>query len=266
VNRLWGDYGLHAFARVDRNRMVAVLPVASVAQHGPHLPLATDMLVLDGLIAAAVPLLPESVPAVFLPTQPVGFAVEHARYPGTLSLSAETLLRVLGEIGASVAQAGVKRLLMLECGLGQIAVLDIAARDLRVRHDMVAVAASCLSLGLPDEVVSAQERRHGIHAGQIETAMMLALRPDLVETARARHFDSLSERLERNFRHLGVGPVSGLGWQAQDLNPAGAVGDASAATAETGQRIVDHVARRLVELIEDVHRLPVSLLHNPTEI
>jgi creatinine amidohydrolase len=178
MNRRWGDYSLHAFARVDRNRMVAVLPVASVAQHGPHLPLATDLLVLEGLIAATVPLIPESVSAVFLPAQPVGFAIEHARYPGTLALSAETLLRLLGEIGASVAQAGVKRLLMLECGLGQIAALDLAARDLRVRHDMVAVAASCLSLGLPDEMVSEHERRHGIHAGQIETAMMLALHPD----------------------------------------------------------------------------------------
>jgi creatinine amidohydrolase len=96
--------------------------------------------------------------------------------------------------------------------------------------------------------------------------MMLALRPDLVVLERARKFESLTDRLERNFRHLGLSPAGRIGWQVQDLNPAGAVGDATAARAEVGQAIIDHVAGAMIELFWDVYRAPISLLHNPTEI
>ncbi len=266
MKRYWADYGTFEFARMGRTNMVAVLPVAAIEQHGPHLPLSVDRDILEGLIAATVPRLPESLPVVFLPIQDIGKSNEHARYPGTLSLSAETLIRVWCEIGASVAAAGIKRLVLLNSHGGQMSILDIVARELRIRHDMVAVAANWFALGLPEGVIDAHERQHGIHAGEMETAMMLALHPDKVAMERARNFDSLTERLERNFNHLGIGPGARLGWQAQDLNSAGAVGDASRATAETGRLIIDHVAGVLVDLLADVHRLPVSLLHHPTEV
>jgi creatinine amidohydrolase len=266
VKRYWADYNSYDFARTNRTRMVAVLPVAAIEQHGPHLPFSVDRDILDGLLAATLPRLPDDLPVVFLPTQTIGKSNEHARYAGTLTQSAETLIRGWCEIGDSVARAGVKKLVLLNSHGGQVSVLDIVARELRIRHDMVVVAANWFGLGLPEGLVSDHENRHGIHAGEIETAMMLALHPSKVVMERARDFDSLSERLERNFSHLGLGIGVRLAWQAQDLNPAGAVGNAAAATAATGQAIVDHVAARLVELFEDVHRLPVGLLHNPTEI
>jgi creatinine amidohydrolase len=266
MKRYWADYTSYDFARMNRNHMVAVLPVAAIEQHGPHLPLSVDRDILDGLLAATLPRLPDDLPAVFLPTQAIGKSDEHARYAGTLTQSAETLIRAWCEIGDSVAAAGVKKLILLNSHGGQVSILDIVARELRIRHDMVAVAANWFGLGLPDGLLSEHESRHGIHAGEMETAMMLALHPEKVTMDRAREFDSLSERLERNFHHLGLGIGVRLGWQAQDLNPAGAVGNAAAATAATGQAIIDHIAQRLVELFEDVHRLPVSLLHNPTEI
>lgn len=266
MKRFWADYTAYDFARMGRPNMVAVLPVAAIEQHGPHLPLSVDRDILEGLIAAALPLLPDDLPVVFLPTQAIGKSNEHARYHGTLTIAAETLIRAWIEIGASVAAAGVKKLILLNSHGGQMAVIDIVARELRIRHDMVTVAANWFALGLPEGVIDAHERAHGIHAGEMETAMMLALHPGKVEMERARNFDSLTERLERNFAHLGIGPGARLGWQAQDLNPAGAVGDAARATAETGQAIIDHVARELVRLFLDVHRYPVSLLHNPTEV
>ena len=266
MKRFWADYSTHDFARLPRAHLVAVQPIAAIVQHGPHLPLSTDLAILDGLVAATIPRLPEDLPVVFLPTQPVGAAPEHARYPGTLTAPASALIALWTAIGASVAAAGVKKLVFLNAHAGQAAVADIVARDLRIAHDMVVVAADWLGFGLPDGLLPESERRHGIHAGAIETAMMLALHPELVEMRLARVFELLSERLERNFRHLGIGAGGRLAWQAQDLNPAGAVGRAAEATAETGQRILEHVADRLVELLEDVHRLPVSLLHNPTEL
>lgn len=266
MKRYWADYTSHDFARINRNTLVAVQPVAAIEQHGPHLPLSVDRDILEGLIAATLPRLPDTLPIVFLPTQAVGKSDEHARYAGTLTLSAETLIRLWCEIGASVAAAGVRKLIFLNSHGGQMSVMDIVARELRVRHSMVVVAASWFGLGLPEGALSDHEMRHGIHAGEMETAMMLALRPDLVKMERARDFQSVSERLERNFSHVGLGAAVRLGWQAQDLNPAGAVGNAAAATAELGQRIIDHVAQELAGLFDDVYRLPVSLLHNPTEI
>lgn len=265
MKRFWADYTAYDFARAPRAAMVAVLPVAAIEQHGPHLPLSVDRDILDGLIAATLPLLPDDLPAVFLPTQAIGKSDEHARFPGTLAIDAPSLIQAWSAIGASVAAAGVKKLVILNSHGGQMSVIDIVARELRIRHDMVTVAANWFALGLPDGVISDHERRHGIHAGEMETAMMLALHPEKVAMERARHFESLTERLARNFAHLGIAPGARLGWQAQDLNPAGAVGDAAAATAATGQAIIDHVAAALATLLADVHRFPVSLLHNPTE-
>lgn len=266
MKRFWADYTSYDFARMGRTNMVAVLPVAAIEQHGPHLPLSVDRDILRGLIDACLPKLPDDLPVVFLPMQEVGKSDEHARYAGTLSLSAETLIRAWSEIGSCVAAAGVKRLIILNSHGGQVPVIDIVARELRIRHDMVAVAANWFGLGLPEGVISEHERTHGIHAGEMETAMMLALHPEKVVMERAREFESLTERLARNFEHLRLSPGARLGWQTQDLNPAGAVGNATAATAETGRAIIEHVSNELVALYSDVHRFPLQLLHNPTEV
>jgi creatinine amidohydrolase len=266
MNRHWDAYGTHDLARLPRQHLVAVLPVAAIEQHGPHLPLSTDRIILEGLIAATIERLPDSLPALFLPIQAVGKSDAHIRFPGTLTLSAGTLLQLLVEIGSSVAVAGVRKLILLNSHGGNSPVLDLAARELRIAHDIVAVSANWYAFGLPDGILSERERRHGLHGGALETSLMLALRPDLVRMERARDFESLTERLDRNFHHLGAARGAALGWQVQDLNPAGAVGDATAASAETGRAILEHGADILAKLIDDVYRFPVSLLHNPTEM
>jgi creatinine amidohydrolase len=266
MTRYWDTYASQDLARLPRQHLVAVLPVAAVEQHGPHLPLSTDRIILDGLIAATADLLPESLPALFLPVQAVGKSDAHIRFPGTLALSAGTLLQLLVEIGTSVAAAGVRKLILLNSHGGNTPVLDLAARELRIANDIVAVSANWYAFGLPDGLFTDRERRHGLHAGALETSLMLALAPELVRMQRARDFESLTERLDRNFNHLGTGPGAALGWQAQDLNPAGAVGDATAASAEIGRAVLEHGAQVLARVIDDVHRFPVGLLHNPTEM
>jgi creatinine amidohydrolase len=205
MNRHWDAYGTHDLARLPRQHLVAVLPVAAIEQHGPHLPLSTDRIILEGLIAATIERLPDSLPALFLPIQAVGKSDAHIRFPGTLTLSAGTLLQLLVEIGSSVAVAGVRKLILLNSHGGNSPVLDLAARELRIAHDIVAVSANWYAFGLPDGILSERERRHGLHGGALETSLMLALRPDLVRMERARDFESLTERLDRNFHHLGRG-------------------------------------------------------------
>jgi creatinine amidohydrolase len=144
---------------------------------------------------------------------------------------------------------------------GQPQLLDIVCRELRVRLGMFAVACSWFHIVDLSDLFEAAEIRHGIHAGAIETSVMRRLHPDLVDMTQARNFVSLSERIEQANLVLRSEGSVGFGWQAQDLNPAGATGDASCATAEAGEAILERAAAALVGLAGDVHRYPLSNLN-----
>lgn len=256
----WQDLATTDFAALPAERAVAVLPVAAIEQHGPHLPLATDALINEGIVRRVLELLPPGSPVLVLPLQAVGKSDEHIDYPGTLTLSAATLIAAWGEIGASVRRAGLRKLVLLNSHGGQVAPMQIVARELRIRHAMLAVAASWFAFGTPEGLVDARELRHGIHGGTVETSMMLALRPDLVRLERARDFRPTSLALERDCPRLMALGAAGRGWQAQDLHPAGTCGDATRATAEIGRACLEHAARALVELLGEVERLPLAAL------
>ena len=258
--RYWHELASPDFAGLDAERTVALLPVGAIEQHGPHLPVMVDACINQGIVSRAVELMPEALPALVLPMSWVGRSEEHVDYPGTLTHTAETLTRMWYEIGASVARAGVRKLLILNSHGGQIQVMQIVARQLRINHDMLVASLSWGQLGLPPGLVDPEEQRHGIHAGEVETAMMLALRPDLVRMEQARDFVPLGKRAANDFPILmGLG-AAGFGWQAQDLHEAGAAGDATRGTAETGRAILDHVAGRLVALLKEMTRYPLSNL------
>lgn len=257
-HRFWADYTARDFAALPRDRLIAVLPVGAVEQHGPHLPLRVDQAILDGVLAAAIPLIPDDLPALILPTLPVGKSDEHSAFPGTLTLSAATLMAMWSDIGDSVARAGVKKLVILNSHGGQIAPMDIVARDLRIRHRMLVVAANWFAMGMPPGLFTPEEERFGIHAGDMETSVMRALHPDLVQMDHARDFRPLVAGL--GTKHLGLTPAGKLAWAAQDLHPAGACGNASLATAEKGQQVIDHAARQIVTLLREVDRMPLDHL------
>ncbi len=260
ASRFWSDYTSKALAGLDRARLVAVLPVAAIEQHGPHLPLSVDADIIDGLVAEVAGRLQAASPVLFLPTQAVGKSNEHARYPGTLTLSADTLLRLWMDLGDSVAAAGVRKLVLFNSHGGQSAIMDVVARDLRAKHGMLVVASNWYTLGLPEGLFDDAELRHGIHGGDIETSIMLALRPALVRMDEARDFVSATATREAEFRYLGVGTPGRIGWQTQDLNPDGACGNAARASAETGRKVIDFVAARLAELLDEVDRFPLAAL------
>ncbi len=181
----------------------------------------------------------------------------------TLTLSASTVIRLWTEIGESVARAGVHKLVLLNSHGGQVGVMDIVARDLRARLGMLVYSVNWFNLPLGIEVegqFSAEEHRYGIHAGQIETAMMLALKPEQVRMAQAQHFASASQQRAPAFPILGNGRSAKLGWQMQDYNPAGAVGNAAAATAEQGRSVLEAAGRALAALLAEIDRLPAQTL------
>ncbi|RZJ08363.1 MAG: creatininase family protein [Acidovorax sp.] len=249
-SRYWADLSTRDFAQMKASgqaeQTVAVLPVAAIEQHGPHLPLSVDATLLQGVIDAALPQMPADLPVLFLPPQNVG----------------------LSEIGECVARAGIKKLLLFNGHGGQVSVMDIVARELRTRCDLIVYSASWFSLPLPDAVAgqfSAQEHRFGIHAGEIETSMMLHLAPDTVHMGHARDFRSTSQDRSEQYAILGNGKSAKLGWQMQDYHPAGAVGNAAAATADKGQAVVEAAAGQLVALLQELAQLPLQTLRPETE-
>lgn len=261
-SRYWSDWTSEAFSRLDRSRLIAVLPVGATEQHGPHLPMSTDTATIDGMVQAAIRHLPPELPALFLPTVAYGKSNEHSRYPGTLTVSAATLIALWSEIGACVAAAGVRKLVLFNSHGGQMSVMDIVARDLREKYSMMTVAANWYTLGLPSGLFEEHEMKHGIHAGDLESSIMLKLTPDHVLSEKFRNFPSLTEQLAKEGRFLSISPSGKLGWQTQDINPDGAAGDATRATADKGEAVLDHVGQRFVELLHEIDRFPIERLDN----
>ncbi|MEO8117919.1 MAG: creatininase family protein [Rhodoferax sp.] len=270
-SKFWADLSTQDFADLiesgEAAQTIAVLPVAATEQHGPHLPLSVDTVLVDGVLAAALPHLAPDLKVLVLPTQAVGLSPEHARFPGTLTLKAETILRLWTDIGESVAAAGIKKLLLFNSHGGQVSVMDIVARDLRARLGMLVYSVSWFNLPLLDAqgadvnaLFSADEHRFGIHAGDVETSMMLALDPAHVDMARAKNFASTSRDRAKKFGILGNGKSAKLGWQMQDYNPAGAVGNAAAATADKGRVLVAAAGLALAQLLTEMDQLPPDTL------
>ena len=266
-SKFWADLTSRHFSQLATsgviNQTVAILPVAAIEQHGPHLPVSVDTSLVNGVVQAALPHLPESLPVLFMPTQQIGKSNEHIRYPGTLTLSAQTLISVWMELGACVARAGIKKLLLFNSHGGQASVMDIVARDLRTAHDLAVFSSNWYTLPLGDEVMNLfppDEHRFGIHAGDMETSMMLALREKYVDMAHAQHFHTQAQERAKIYPILGNGTSAKLGWQMQDYNPYGAAGNAALATAAKGHAVIDAAGLQLARLLQEISSLPLSTL------
>lgn len=256
--RYWHELTTCDFDALDKERVVAVLPVSATEQHGPHLPVLVDAGLNKGIVDKAISLLPQELDVLFLPAQTIGKSDEHAAFPGTLTLSTETLIRVWTEIGECVARAGIRRLLIFNSHGGQPQIADIVARDLRVRLGMFVVTTAWWQLDHQPGLFSDAEMKHGIHGGAVETSMMLHLHPDLVRMDKAQNFVSLSALMENEYRLLTPEGGVGFGWQTQDLNEQGACGDATLADVEKGKLLVEGAAAGLVELLGEIARYPLE--------
>jgi creatinine amidohydrolase len=257
----WGDLTSQELSGLDPERWIVVLPVAAIEQHGPHLPVSTDTAIADGMLSMLRAALPEDLSVLVLPVQAYGKSNEHILSPGTLTLSAQTLLEVLIEIGASVARSGLRKMLLMNSHGGNTEVLGIVSRELRVRHAMLCVATHWRRFGLPPGMYGPIEDRHGIHAGDIETSLMLHFRPDLVRMDKAKTFVSGAVVMEQEFARLRATGPHGFGWIAQDLNAEGAVGDAAAATAQKGKETAAHQIEGAIALLRDMTAFSLDRLH-----
>ena len=265
--RQWSDLVTTDFASLDLGRAIAVLPLGATEQHGPHLPLSVDANLAHSMVQAATPHLPADLPVLFLPVQRIGYSPEHAAFAGTISLKADTVMRLWTDIAESVSASGVNKLVLFNTHGGNVGLMDVVGRELRTRLGMLVYSVSWFNLPLhgPDgeDILarfSPEEQRFGVHAGQMETAMMLALKPRLVRQSKMQAFESSSQARAAAHRILGNGKSAKLAWAAQDLNPEGAAGNAAAANVDDGMALLDAAGRALADLLKEIDRLPADTL------
>lgn len=248
----WGDYRTVDFQGLDPESVIAVVPVAAVEQHGPHLPVSTDTSIMQGMIETVLTLVPDDLDVRFLPIQAVGKSNEHLHAPGTLTLPAPVLIEAWTELGLSVARAGVRKIVFVNSHGGNEEIMGIVARELRVKAGMLAVKTSWQRFGRPAGMYTEEEERLGIHGGDVETSLMLHFRPDLVKMEEARYFRSATSRADETLALLKPQGTHAFAWIASDINPAGVAGDASIATARKGRATAAHQAAGFVDLLRDV--------------
>ena len=255
----WTENDL-ALTPQDRAGWIAILPLGAHEGHGPHLPLETDTLIAEGIASRLMSVLPAHLPVTVLPVEPVGYSPEHLDVPGTRSLDyAEAIERWLGMAQALQSQ-GIRKLVLLNAHGGNSPLMTIVATEARIRFDMLVVATAWTRFGQPESWISSEDKAIDIHGGDIETSVMLALHPDRVRMDKAERFGSRQAEFAARFAHLRAYGPHAFGWKMSDLNPKGVAGDASAATAEKGERLLAHALHGLVALLEDVAAFDVDTL------
>ena len=258
--RDWTDIHWPDFSGAGPERWIAVLPLAATEQHGPHLPVGTDVMIAQAYLARVRELLSDAAPVTFLPLQPVGISTEHIDYPGTLTLPTEVALKTWLALGESVARAGLRKLIMVTSHGGNSAAMSLVAQDLRAQHGLLVVTTGWSRLSAPEELFTAQEVSHGIHGGAAETSIMLARYQQHVRVEAIADFRPAGIAMAKDYRWLSTQRPAPFAWQAQDLHPSGAAGDATQASAEKGERLIEQSARAFCELLADVDKFDPQML------
>ena len=239
-------------AMPDKENIVLVQPVGAIEQHGPHLPLIVDAAIGVAVLGRAFSKLDSAIPAYALPPLYYGKSNEHWHFPGTITLSAQTLLATLTEIAESVYRAGFRKLVLMNSHGGQPQVMEIVARDLHVKYDDFLVFP-LFTWQVPSsvgELLTSKEKQLGIHAGDAETSLMLSILPEQVkmEAAVAEYPSGLPENSLLTME--GKLPFA---WTTRDLSRTGVLGDPTVATKEKGDHILESVSDGWVQVIKDIY-------------
>ncbi|PSN17232.1 creatinine amidohydrolase [filamentous cyanobacterium CCP5] len=238
-------------AMPDKENVVLIQPVGAIEQHGPHLPLAVDAALGTAVLGQALGQLGDQVPAYGLPPLYYGKSNEHWHFPGTITLSASTLIAVLTEVAESVYRAGFRKLVLLNSHGGQPQVLEIVARDLHQIHGDFLVFP-LFAWNVPHQagsLLSEKEKQLGIHAGDAETSLMLAILPEQVRMDKAQaEYPPVPDGL------LSMEGKLPFAWTTQDLSRSGTLGDPTVATVEKGEKMMASVVAGWVQVIEEIHR------------
>ncbi len=257
------DYTLMSDAEIklaDTSKWIAVLPLGAHEQHGPHLPFDTDTIIAKGMACALAEGVGEDLPITFLPAEPVGYSIEHMDFEGSKTLGFDEAVNRWVGIGEKLAAQGIRKMLIVNAHGGNSPLMTIVATELRVKFNMFCVATSWTRFIVPGDIISHEEKAFGIHGGDIETSVVLALTPQVVDMGKAENFPNFQEALSEKNKYLRAYGPHAFGWKSQDLNPQGVNGNAAAATSAKGEALIIQATNGLVDLVEEMHRFDASIL------
>ncbi len=249
----WNDFTAFDFHGIDPMRTIAIFPVAAVEQHGPHLPVGTDTIINQGHLDLLVRRAPADLDIRILPVQAIGKSNEHIWQTGTLSHTATNLIDAWTQIGLEIARSGIRKVVFINSHGGNVSIIDIVSRELRVRANMLAVKAGWGNFA-PKDVYSDIENRFGIHGGDSETSLVMHFRPELVQMQHLQDFPSVAQRDEQAYKYLRPTGLPSYAWIASDIHPLGAAGEASLASAEKGAATAEAAVEGFIELLREVER------------
>jgi len=236
-----------------REQVVIIQPIGAIEQHGPHLPLVVDAAISLGVLGEALKQLEVAIPAYALPPLYYGKSNEHWHFPGTITLSAQTLMAVLMEVATSVYRAGFRKLVLINSHGGQPQILEIVARDLHQQYEGF-VVFPLFTWRVPNvtaDLLDARELEQGIHAGDAETSLMLALLPDQVRLDRAMAEYPPELAPDSLLSLEGKLPFA---WTTRDVSRSGVIGDPTTATSTKGDRILASLAAGWTQVLRDIHQ------------
>lgn len=253
----WNDFSAFEFKNLDPMKTIAILPVAAVEQHGPHLPVGTDTIINQGHLDLLVKRAPANLDIRILPVQAIGKSNEHIWQVGTVSHTANNLIDAWLQVGLEVARSGIKKLVFVNSHGGNVAIIEIVARELRVRADMLAVKTGWGAFG-DKSLFSDIENRYGIHGGDAETSLVMHFRPELINHQHLQNYPSVAPRDEQEYKHLRpIGSPTTYAWIASDIHPLGTAGEAHLATPEKGEAYAESAVAGFIEMLREVERYPL---------
>jgi creatinine amidohydrolase len=249
VTRRLADLRAPQIAEAISSDSIVVQPLGAIEQHGPHLPFVTDLLIAERVAEAAVERVGEQLDVWLLPSLAYTKSNEHAWSSGTVWLSADTMLRVLDDIGRGVATTPARKLVFFNGHGGNSALVAMANREIRLTHGLQTFLAHP---GVPPDqggVSAPGELGMGIHGGTDETSLMLFLAPELVDMSLATR--NVPESLASN-RYVRFGGKVGFGWLSNDFGPDGHIGDPTTASRELGVTLFEAAVTAFAEALEEV--------------
>ena len=237
-----------------------LLPFGTVEDHGPHLPINTDNVIVEALCLEAARRAPGEM--LVMPLVAYGLDEHHMDFPGTVSVSLETLLALVSDVAASPARHGFSHVLIVNGHGSNASIAELAARKVVLATGIVCGAMSpnaAIDPTLAEPTLSAM-RRSGpggvAHAGEYETAMMLHLQPDLVQTDKAVREVG---QLKLEYFNWDYPEPSVLAWQDwwSRLSESGVCGDPTVATAEFGRALFETTVENFVRFVREFRTIPV---------
>lgn len=253
--KFWGNIISEDFAAMDKEKSLVMLPIASIEQHGAHLPVGTDTIILEKLMDRFVAEKDfEGWNVLVAPQFAIGKSNEHMDFSGTLTYSATTLYTMLHEICGCIAKHGFRRLVLTNAHGGNTDMLNLISRDLRIDYGMQIYVFDWWFTPFWQDILKTEKKSespYGVfHACELETSLMMALAPETVN--RAKIADEVPDAKFRGNCYVTLlGPVS-FGWKTKDVAPGGVIGSPSFASAEKGEKFIQYAVDKLADIISEI--------------